>query len=303
MKKLNKIIPILVFPLLLSACNGPQLHKPSFANYGRKVSFDYFAEKYNQKTEQARKYFYEGEDAFYDFELTTTKDFYIKCVVASITTDKYGKLETTAAAELTNIVKIDNTTHRSSAEFIEKDYEQSNLTENDPGYRPNRRTKKTEKVYTELVNGVVYYANVKNKTHTKFGPCEKDHYPTYAIGYSINAITYALFTVLMFNSYSSNANEDADNTTYYVNGNVFTLVQRMDDEYQKGKGIIQYKYSMNECSVKVFGNVTQTLDSVGDGPQTIIKAESAYELVIKRTNLSIEKLDHSGYSDDSTLVY
>ena len=129
------------------------------------------------------------------------------------------------------------------------------------------------KVYSEVKDGILYKAYINDKKYNVL-----DRLESVPLIYDISAGIYNHNYYGLFGPKSQSDNPDC---TLYMNGNVFTVVFKT---YTTNK-TSQIVFSENELSMKVYQELQ--LDDQ--------KEKDGYEIVMKKTKVSIDAFDYSGF--------
>lgn len=295
MKKLNKFVPLLILPLLLTACDKPSIHKPGFARYGSRVSIEDFNYRLSNKIIEVKKYYTIKDKTL----LSPENDYSIKSIISGYEEVVSGNTKTKSALEMTETLKIDCDSSRAKSEVIVKQMWNSNLTKTDSNYKPDSKIKQKQESYVELVDGDFRYLDITNKRYRQFS-INSDYFAYYTLNYcsyySGSGIESMFFET---NTYVN----DADEAMCYINGNVFTIVQKMRDETGTSDAVMQLKYSKSECTFKAYSKTTYNFWVSNENRAEEGKGETSYDLSIKRTKLSVSKYDLSKYAKEYDVIY
>lgn len=287
MTKMNKLIPLFVLPLLLTACgNSNKVEKPKFAKYGNEVTFEVFTGELNTKSKEARVAFLQDDETGL---LNASDDFSIDYMFSS---EENAKEEGTGIKEYSyismhNTVKVDQENKRAEGNLLVKSSYKGNREKDDPYYQENGNEKSEDYLYAEIKEDKFYYASSYKKEYKHMTLTEPAAFASAGVQACLDATGLAILDVMFFGRLGL----DSETTTHYFNGNVFTTI-----EVQSGVTVTrQAQYSESECSYKIYQEGKGTADDVetsGKGSAT---------LIIKKGNVSVSAFDYSSYTD-ATLV-
>lgn len=295
MTKMNKLIPLFVLPLLLTACgNSNKVEKPKFAKYGDEVTLEEFNERYRSAVTPIYSQFSTGEQ---HTPLNATDDFLITLKYSYEDKSEYkdNGIKEYSWGDIKASFKLDNDAKRSLGEFDVETIYEGNRKEDDPEYQANGKAKSSETLYAEVKEDDFYYASEWKKEYKHQAIPNSSYFAEMALEacmYSPSGHANTEFH-LSFNVYGFTL----PNSKCYINENIYTIVRHYSDsEGQEETIIVQGQYSENECSFKKY-----TDKKGNDSFRGKFHYLESQEYTIKKADVSVEEYDYSSYTD-ATLV-
>lgn len=294
---MNKLIPLFVLPLLLTACgNSNKVEKPKFAKYGEEVTLEEFHERYTSAVTPIFNLYTTGEKKA---PLNATDDFLITLKYSYEDKSEYKDegIKEYSWGDINASFKLDNDVKRSLGEFDVKTIYEGNRKKDDPYYKENEKAMSSETLYSELKEETFYYASESKKEYKHQAIPDSLSFEAMSLQacmYSPSGHADTEFH-LSFNVYGFTL---PNACKCYINENIYTVVRHYSgSEGYEETIIVQGQYSENDCSFKKY-----TDRKGNDSFRGKFHYLESQEYNIKKAEVSVEEYDYSSYTD-ATLVF
>ena len=258
MNKIIKSIPLLIISISLGGCNVAKSRDVHFSSYGDVMPKEIFIAQMEQKVkEETGKYMGEYSSAS-SYTLLTSVMFDLYYYSSTTANDYSLNKEDITYNEDKNFVHIDPFNQRTISSTSYREYSVNNTSSN------NKKNSHTIIVnqYGEVVGDDYYTSNLDTGEVHRY--TTSNYYGTIGLIATFNSVS-GLIGLL----------PPSSNVTYYINKNVFTLVEK-DDDYNSGIAQFVFRDGITVktkiTSRKVYDNSFVTSESITEASVRSVSA-------------------------------
>ena len=269
---------------MVSACDTPSLHKPSFKRYGAEVSFDGFYQKMAQQLSRSLSRFYINTSGYYRRDFASNlKLTYFRTVILKGEGDG-KKVALYVQAEEISTVDIYN--HCFKDEQIIKVFASGDkeIYQNISYFKDKNTINEKHSIYGETIGSILFYVSNTDRAYTTINVDPQSNWS----GYESSVLSGARF-LYIDTCLTDTISNNETYCTYYINGSVFTFSYNNDSGYS-----YTYQYEIGDA-IKMKAKAVTDVNQVQTGGNYKVRLEEYIDFVVERFSGSIKKQDFSNY--------